>query len=250
MSFKGVNILIADEEDPVTAKILSKNLLKAGFDVSFFSNGEQALKELKTKKFDLLITGIKSSTIDGLELLRRVKVFNHPTEVIIYTEYGDVDNYVKATKLGAADFINKPMEFNEFLSVIAGVIESKTQKTKIAVTDRRKYPRVPINEPAFIIQKKEYKNKRAKNLVKLINLSLSGMLIEYPAPLEIDKVLEIHPILGGEKIKTLGKVRRSESKKQTDTEVFHTGIELTKISDRNQKVLGKYIYRYNIIGYS
>jgi len=236
-----LNLLIVDEEDPASGKALTKNLIKAGFTASFLSSGEQALKELKKQKIDLLITGIKSSKIDGLELLRRIKASNYPIDVIIYTKFGDVDNYIRATKLGAADFINKPMEFNEFLSIITATLHGKTQKTKIATTDRRKHPRFSVDEPAYIFEKQEIQKKKTKILAKIIDISLSGMLLEHHSSFEVGKSLEIHPILAGRKIITSGRVRRSQEKEHLDNPTYHTGIELTRISNHNQRVLVSYL---------
>src|SRR3990172_10138283 len=108
MLFNSANLIIVDEENPSKGKELTNHLKKSGFNASFCPSCKQALNELKKTEVDLVITGIKSKEMDGLELLRRIKTLNSPADVIIYTEFGNVDNYLRATKLGAADFINKP----------------------------------------------------------------------------------------------------------------------------------------------
>jgi len=241
MSISNINLLIVDEENSSCGKELTKKFIKEGFNASFLPDGEQALKKLKKFKYDLLITGIKSSKIDGLELLRRIKASNYPTDVIIYTEYGDVDSYIRATKLGAADFVNKPMEFKEFLSIINGVLQDKIHKTKIETSDRRKHPRFSVEEVVYVIEKNEPKREETKTQTRITDISLSGIGFEYHSPFEINTMLEVHPVLGGKKIIASGKVRRSKEKEYLESLVYHTGIEIIKMSNQSQKTLQSYL---------
>lgn len=240
MLFDNSNLFIVDEENPSSGKELTNNLKKFGFSASFFSSCEQALRELKRTKVDLIITGIKSSKMDGLELLRRIKTLNYPADVIIYTEFGDVDNYIRASRLGAADFINKPFEFREILTIVKRILNGRIDNTKITTTDRRKHPRFSVDERAYILEKSKEKKKKSRTNAKIINLSLSGLLIEYCLPFEINKILEIHPVLGGKKIITSGMVRRSKEN-EIEAPTYHTGLEFTKVSYTHQKVIEKYL---------
>ena len=244
MLISNINLLIVDEENSSFGKELAKNFIKEGFNASFLPDGEQALKKLKKTKFDLLITGIKSSKIDGLdglELLRRIKESNYPTDVIIYTEYGDVDSYIRAAKLGAADFVNKPMKFKELLSIINGVLNDKIKKTRIETNDRRKHPRFSVEEMLYVIEKKEHKKEEIKTQTKLTDISLRGIGFEYPSPFETNTMLEIHPVLGGKKIIASGTVRRSKEKTQNNNLVYHTGLEIINMSNQSQKLLESYL---------
>ncbi|OGL41896.1 MAG: hypothetical protein A3C43_12095 [Candidatus Schekmanbacteria bacterium RIFCSPHIGHO2_02_FULL_38_11] len=240
MLFDNANLFIIDEENPVSGKELTKNFKKAGFGALFFSSCEQALRELKKTKVDLVITGIKSSQINGLEFLRRIKTLNYQADVIIYTEFGDVDNYIRASKLGAADFINKPIEFKEMLSIVKRTLKGKIDNTKIATTDRRKHPRFSVDEPAYIVQKQKEKNKKSRTSARIVNLSLSGLLIEYCLPFEINKILEIHPVLGGKKIITSGTVRNSKEN-EIEIPAYYTGVEFTKVSANHHNVIQQYL---------
>ncbi len=240
MLFNSANLIIIDEENPSDGRALTNHLKKFGFNASFISSCKQALNELKRTKVDLVITGIKSSEMDGLEFLRRIRTLNCPADVIIYTEFGNVDNYIRATKLGAADFINKPIEYKEIITIAKRILNGKPGKTKITTTDRRRHPRFSVNDKAYIFEKSKDKENKSRTNIKLINLSLSGLLFEYYQAFEINKVLEIQPVLEDKKITTPAAVRRSKES-GIEIPVYHTGVEFIKLSANHRKVIERYL---------
>lgn len=102
------NILVVDD-DPTDRMTMVRALETEGFHVESAPTGEEALLVLKAMAFDLVFLDLHMRGIDGVEALRRIKL-NWPTlSVIVVTAHGTVKDAVEAMKLGAADFMEKPL---------------------------------------------------------------------------------------------------------------------------------------------
>ncbi len=100
-------ILIAEDDD-TSRENLSE--LLCGYDVRSVCDGVQALSAFQEEKFDLIITDLRMPNMDGLHLLKHIKSENPLATVIMITGYGTVDSAVESMKLGAFDYITKPMK--------------------------------------------------------------------------------------------------------------------------------------------
>jgi DNA-binding response OmpR family regulator len=108
-----MKILVAEDE-PIMLKTIELRLRKDGYDVTAVSDGREALKQIRENTPDLLITDIMMPYSSGLELVGAVKQeLPSPIPVIILSAMGQEDVVVKAFKLGADDFLNKPFSPNE-----------------------------------------------------------------------------------------------------------------------------------------
>lgn len=108
-----MKILVAEDE-PIMLKTIELRLKKDGYDVIAVSDGREALKQIRENTPDLLITDIMMPYSSGLELVGAVKQeLSSPIPVIILSAMGQEDIVVKAFKLGADDFLNKPFSPNE-----------------------------------------------------------------------------------------------------------------------------------------
>lgn len=108
-----MKILVAEDE-PIMLKTIELRLKKDGYDVTAVSDGREALKQIRENTPDLLITDIMMPYSSGLELVGAVKQeLSSPIPVIILSAMGQEDVVVKAFKLGADDFLNKPFSPNE-----------------------------------------------------------------------------------------------------------------------------------------
>ncbi|NML20116.1 response regulator [Pseudoflavitalea sp. G-6-1-2] len=108
-----MKILVAEDE-PIMLKTIELRLKKDGYDVIAVSDGREALKQIRENTPDLLITDIMMPYSSGLELVGAVKQeLASPIPVIILSAMGQEEVVVKAFKLGADDFLNKPFSPNE-----------------------------------------------------------------------------------------------------------------------------------------
>ena len=101
------SVVVIDDE-PVTLKQLRRILEKEGYRVSTFSNPQRALEHLETSACDLVISDVRMPTMDGLELMSRIKVRFPAIEVILITGYASLDGAVEATREGAFYYLEKP----------------------------------------------------------------------------------------------------------------------------------------------
>ena len=88
------------------------------------ASGEAALDYLATHEADLVISDVKMPGMDGLTLLRRVTSQNTGTVVVMMSGHGTVETAVEATRLGAYDFVEKPLSIAKLLLVVRRALES------------------------------------------------------------------------------------------------------------------------------
>src|SRR6187402_2698635 len=118
------NILIIDDEVNV-ALLLSKFLTRNGFNITTASSGSSAFEHLKNQPFNLVLCDYRLEDTDGREILKRIKAEHPQTGVIIIPGYSDIKMAVELIKLGAYDYITKPLYPDEILSTINKAIETQ-----------------------------------------------------------------------------------------------------------------------------
>jgi DNA-binding NtrC family response regulator len=123
------DILLVDDEKNVRRAIaLQLSRIKA-YNVEEVDSGTKAITLLKEKYFDLVITDLKMSPVNGIEVLKQSKKMHPVTEVIVITGEGTVKTGVEAMKLGAYHFIEKPLNPEEFIILVEKALE-KAQALK------------------------------------------------------------------------------------------------------------------------
>ena len=116
------SVLIVDDELSII-KSLGGLLSDEGYEVLSASNGYEALKVIDTESPDLVLLDIWMPGIDGLETLKEIKRSNPFVQVIIISGHGTIETAVRATKLGAFDFIEKPLSIDKVIVTISNALE-------------------------------------------------------------------------------------------------------------------------------
>ncbi|MVM41455.1 response regulator [Spirosoma sp. HMF3257] len=119
-------ILIIDDNNDICL-LLERFLSKQGYKTASVQRGEDGLVLLRKEAFELVICDFKLPDIDGLEMLRRIKVMHPTTAVIIITGYSDVRMAVQTVKHGAYDYVTKPLYPDEILYTIKAALERRLQ---------------------------------------------------------------------------------------------------------------------------
>ena len=112
MDKKDVRILVVDDEES-TADSLRLNLMEEGYSVDTAGTGGQAIELFDQGGHHLAICDLQLPDMDGLEVMRHMKDARPNTEVILVTAHGTTPRVVEATKAGAFDFVDKPLDFEE-----------------------------------------------------------------------------------------------------------------------------------------
>ena len=103
-----VRVLLVDDE-PGIRHVLGALIRDFGYDVHTAESAREALEAFTANPFPIVVTDIRMPGMDGLALLERVRNQNPDTQVVMITGHGDMDNAVECLRLGAADFIAKPV---------------------------------------------------------------------------------------------------------------------------------------------
>lgn len=124
------NILVVDDSKSV-CYALREHLDAMGYRVETAFNGEDALNKFPSFEPAIVLSDLVMPSLDGIGLLKKIKISNARTEVIIMTGHGDINNAIEAMKNGAYDFLLKPVDFNHLGMVIQRCLDSmKVKKEK------------------------------------------------------------------------------------------------------------------------
>jgi DNA-binding NtrC family response regulator len=113
MSISEMAHILIVEDDINLGQILFQELKRNSHDVELVENGEAALARINKYIYDLMLTDLKLPGLDGIELLKKVKVSTLSTIVIVMTGYASVDTAVVAMKNGAQDLFRNPLVYRK-----------------------------------------------------------------------------------------------------------------------------------------
>ena len=129
-------ILIVEDEQAVRETMIDL-LSEAGFEVEGAQDGEEAIEKVRETGFNIVITDLKMPRGDGMHVLEQVKKIDKQTIVIICTGYATVDTAVKAMKLGAYEYITKPIQMEEIKLVIERALDYQRLQTENVFLQRQ-----------------------------------------------------------------------------------------------------------------
>jgi DNA-binding NtrC family response regulator len=132
LSMESMKILVVDDEALIRDMIKRGLSQMGGFSVEVAQSGPEAIEKVEKDVFDLVLTDLKMPEMDGLELLKTIKGTRPDIMVIMMTAHGSIETAVEAMKIGADDYITKPIDFNDLLLHI-----SKVQKESLLLRENR-----------------------------------------------------------------------------------------------------------------
>jgi DNA-binding NtrC family response regulator len=167
-----IRVLIVDDEYQLL-EVFKKKLSKEGMEVFTASNGEEAVSIIKQETLDIGLFDIKLPDTDGVELLEKLREMQPTVEVIMLTGYASVDTAIRSMKLGAYDYLTKPVKLSELHTVILKAYEKKQLKDKTIVLEEQ-LQRIEIHDK-FIGESKEI--NEVKKAIALVSNSSVPVLI-------------------------------------------------------------------------
>lgn len=134
----GASVLIVEDESE-SRKAMSLALRRKGYSVEDFSNGAEAIEFIQTHgaDLDLVITDLRMPGVDGLQVLKAAKQAREDLNVILVTAFGSVDSAVEAMKLGADDYLTKPVDLFEFRARVQKLIRSSSLNREVEMLQTR-----------------------------------------------------------------------------------------------------------------
>ena len=116
------SILIVDDESGIRES-LGALLRDEGYDVEAVASGEECLERVEQRTFDLLLLDVWLKKMDGLQVLERMQPVDGAPIVVMISGHANIETAVRATKLGAFDFIEKPLSLGKVILVVRNAIE-------------------------------------------------------------------------------------------------------------------------------
>ncbi len=178
-------ILIVDDEPNVRLNYRMA-LETEGYFVIEANSGSKALDELEVAVFDLAILDMRMPGMDGLELLAEMRKRGHATPAVIITAYGDIPHAVQAMKLGAIDFLQKPLTPEALRKIVTDLLQRHAPEP--AAQEAAKLP--PADFDTYIVTAKRMLNLQdfagaKKHLIRALDMkgtaeafNLAGVLFE------------------------------------------------------------------------
>jgi DNA-binding NtrC family response regulator len=119
------SVLVIDDEKSIRDSL--KMILEyERYEVVFAENGEQGLTKISTGAFDVVLLDVKMSGMDGLEVLQKIRERSSNLPVIMISGHGTIETAVEATKLGAFDFLPKPLDRDKLLITVRNALHQAT----------------------------------------------------------------------------------------------------------------------------
>jgi DNA-binding NtrC family response regulator len=110
-------ILVLDDE-PIVGERLKASLERAGFTVDAFASSRDALDRLRAEQYDILVTDLKMSAPDGLEVLREAKQLSPNIKSVVITGFATSDTAEETMRSGAVAFIAKPFKMSQLKDLL------------------------------------------------------------------------------------------------------------------------------------
>ena len=120
MTAQRPSLMVVDDE-PGILEVLSRFGHRAGFEVTACSGGLQAIAQLETRRADVVMVDLRMPDIGGLDVIRAIRAIDSNCQAVLMTGYASVDTAVEAIKLGAMDYLSKPLDFARLDQLLASV---------------------------------------------------------------------------------------------------------------------------------
>ena len=142
------SILVIDDDRDMCL-LLNRYLTRKGYEVNELFSGKKALEHLEISQPDLIMCDLRLEDMNGIDLLTRIKEKYQEIPVIIMTGYSDIKSSVNAIKIGAFDYVTKPLLPDEILMTIQQALEMDGKATKVNMNENasssRKRGRRPVS---------------------------------------------------------------------------------------------------------
>jgi len=218
------SVLIVDDQKELH-DILKVVIQPLGCQAEFAFTGDEALELFKNNSYDVVLSDISMTPMDGLTLLNKIKEIDPAAIVILMTGYGSLETAVSALKSGAFDYIQKPLKIKEFVAAIKNALDAKTQGVAVrpaSQVSQRTIPPFQSSENCYALVGNDKRIIKAQRMVdRLVKVS-TPVLLQGPSGAGKNMVvLSIH-----------------HSSKYSDGELIGVDCTLTNEGTLKEQLLG------------
>ncbi|MEI8190938.1 MAG: response regulator [candidate division NC10 bacterium] len=208
-------------------------------------DGAAALSLLETETIDLVLLDILMPGMDGLEVLRRIKDRTPSLPVIMVTASSAIDHVITALREGADDFVRKPVDLDELELCINRALNKKRVANlpppppRDSASERRRAARIPLRE--------RFPAQLQLRDVNLIDLSLSGALVEHVEPIRPGEIYRLSLTAEGQRVQILARAMRVYASHRVTLAggerqvVYRTGMEFVGLKKDVADIIAKHI---------
>ena len=113
-------LVVVDDEEGIL-DVVGRFAQRAGYETLAFSSGREAIAQLQTRRADLVLVDLRMPDVGGLDVLRAIRDIDPRSQAVLMTGYASVETAVEAIKLGATDYLSKPLDFARLEHLLASV---------------------------------------------------------------------------------------------------------------------------------
>lgn len=183
MSKSNIRVLVVDDED-LFRRMIVDILKREDYAPDEAASGDEAIRKIQENGYDVVLTDVKMPGASGMEVLEAAKREDPDIQVIVISAYRDADNILKAMRLGATDFLQKPIEVP---AIIPNIIESASEKRRLRVENKQLLKHLAsrtkeLEEALDTIKQQQNELVHAERL-KVLGTMSAGMAHEINNPL-------------------------------------------------------------------
>jgi DNA-binding NtrC family response regulator len=123
-------LLVVDDEQGIL-DVVGRFARRAGFDVVACSGGQEAIAQMQVRRADLVMVDLRMPDVGGLDVLRAIRETDPHCQAVLMTGFASVDTAVEAIKLGATDYLSKPLDFARLEQLLGGVREELERRRSL-----------------------------------------------------------------------------------------------------------------------
>ncbi len=168
-------VLIIDDDKDICL-LLQKFLTKKGYEAAYEVTGNEGINALKKQHYDLVISDYRLPDDDGISILKKIKIINPESAVIIITGYSDVRTAVETLKHGAYDYVTKPLYPDEILVTIEDAIDAKKDQQIQRENISKGKAKKPSNKKHFIVGKSSQSETVQKHIELIAPTDMSVII--------------------------------------------------------------------------
>lgn len=232
MVYNRPSIFIVDDAHAI-CEILSTKLTERGYQCTAAYDGASALTKLKTARFDVVLLDVRLPDMSGIEVLAKIRTGYPATETIMVTVINDAKSAVDAMKLGALDYLIKPVNLDTLDAKIRTILKMKRLSEEAGQ-----------NEPYPSLSRTPWYDRYGNDKsLDMVNAIARGVAARYDSFLEYSKMLmfettEIARRLGFDETIIQQWLTMNSAQHSAEKEVIESGLDKLKHSFLTQEVLG------------